>query len=171
MSIFILGWYLGNTKNKIPNTVLVLAASALAIGICLASRGHVIAAGDYESPYHNQTMGMEVWLAACIFMLLRQNVKAPCKLLAVWPVLPFSYAIYFFHVIVMELFFGLGWLPGSFPETVLFTAANIIICYLLIKTAASIRPLCYAAIGVKYADACKSCNWQYSIARLKKAPR
>ena len=112
-------------------------------------------------------MGLQVMLAACIFLLLKQNVHSPSAFLRAIPVLPLSYAIYFFHVIVMELFFGLGFLPASFAGTVLFTLANLTFCYLLLKTAASFRLSCYAATGISYAEACRSCNWQYSLARLR----
>lgn len=167
LSCFLLGWYLGNTEKRIPNTILLIASGLLSLIITLASRSYFSASGSYNVPFHEQTMGLQVMLASCIFLLFKQNILRPAALFSTFPILPLSYAIYFFHVIVMELFFGLGWLPSTFPGTLLFTAANLSFCYLLLKSAASFRISCYAATGISYADACRSCNWQHSISLLK----
>ena len=168
LSVFLLGWYLGNSKKKIPNAVLLAVSAALVIFITFAAQRHYALHGNYNVPYHVQGSGLQVCLAGCLFLLFRQNVRRPAKIFELVPLLPLSYAIYFFHVIVMELFFGLAWMPSSAGETLLFTAANIAFSYLMIKTAASIKLTCYPATGLSYAQACQSCNWQYTFARLKK---
>lgn len=40
-------------------------------------------------------------------------------------------------------------------------------CFVVTKTVATIRPLCYLATGKTYAEACRSCNWVYTFRRLR----
>jgi len=168
LSTFVLGWYLGRSEKTVPNRILLALVFMLFACITLGSRSFYDRNGVYEMAFHSQTMGFEVCLAACIFLLFKQNIRRRGRFFDRVSVVPLSFPIYFMHIISMELFIALGWMPESFMETLLFTAVNIVFCYLLIKTAASIKPICYLAVGMSFDDACRQCNWQYSLARLKK---
>ena len=135
--------------------------------IHLGARSFRLLTGETESAFTNPTTGLEVGLAACIFLLFRQNAARRWKLLEALPVVPLCYPIYYLHVITMELIFGLGWTPHSFLGTLGFTLLNFLLCYLLCKTAVSIRPICYLCSGMPFPEACRSCNWQYTIKRIR----
>ncbi len=165
LGCFLLGWYLGNLKKRIPNWLLGLAACGILLWITLGTRAFWLQTGYMETEFRHETLGFEVGLAACLFLLCKQGVRRPGRLFQRVPMVPLSYPIYYLHVIVMELLFGLGWTPGSFPASLGFVAVNLLLCYLLVKTAASIRPLCYPATGMSYRRACACCNWQYSFRR------
>lgn len=40
-------------------------------------------------------------------------------------------------------------------------------CFVVTKTVATVRPLCYLATGKTYAEACRSCNWVATFRRLR----
>ena len=40
-------------------------------------------------------------------------------------------------------------------------------CFVVTKTVATVRPLCYLATGKTYAEACRSCNWAATFRRLR----
>jgi len=167
LSVFILGWYLGRSERKIPNLLLALGGLLCLLIIALGTRTGYLRSGVYESPLHRVTLGFEPLLAACVFLLFKQNVKKPGRLFELLPIIPLCFPIYLMHVISMELFFGLGWQPKSFAATALFVLANLAFCYVVTKTAASIKPLCYMVTGMKFSEACRSCNWQYSLKRIR----
>lgn len=55
----------------------------------------------------------------------------------------------------------------SFGSTVGVTLLAFAACFVVTKTVATIRPLCYLATGKTYAEACRSCNWVYTFRRLR----
>lgn len=169
LATFILGYYLGSVKRKIPNGWLVGAGVAL---LCIITCGTAYLSashGTYDAQFQNQSSGFEVLLAACLFLFFKQNCNRETKLFRLFPVVPLTYAIYFMHNIL------LGIMLEQHPvttlwETVWVSAVNFMICFLVTKTAATVKPLCYLITGMSYKEACNSCNWVYTFKRvLKKA--
>ncbi len=167
VSTFILGWYLGRLTRRIPNWILAAAAVLLLAAITVGSRAFYLQTGDYAAPFHRLTLGFQVCLSACIFLLFKQNVRDEGKSFFFPSAIPLCFPIYFLHIIMMELIFGLGWTPVSFAGVLGFTLVNFILCYLLTKIAASIPVVCRLATGLSFKSACSSCSWQYSFRRLR----
>ena len=111
-----------------------------------------------------------VTLAGCIFLLCKQTLNRPSRVLRAVPVIPLSLGIYFVHNILLSVM-GHYWFDFvTFKDTVVMTALNFVLSYLIIKTLATVRPLCFAATGMSWRDACASCNWVYTFRRLRGKP-
>ena len=159
LSCFLLGWYLGNLKKKISNPLLITVA-VLTWGIIIfGSRSFYFRNGSYDPPYHSQSLGFEVLLAACVFLLAKQNWNRKTKLHRILPPAELTFTVYLMHIITMELMFGFGLTPDSFVTTLLFSLLNYLLCCLLARSIASVKPICYLATGMRFREACKTCNW------------
>ena len=44
----------------------------------------------------------------------------------------------------------------------------IAVSYLTVKTLATVRPLCFVCTGLRYDEACQSCNWIYTVRTLRR---
>lgn len=161
---FLMGYYLGAMQRRIPNGVLIAATAALWAAIAWGT--HVLSAqnGAYTANFQNQDAGFEVALAACVFLLFKQNAK-PTRLFRAVPIIPLSLPIYLMHNILLQ---ALGYSPASLLEAVGMTVLLLLASYLAAKTLASVKPICYLFTGMTYRDACNSCNWVYSYHNLQK---
>ena len=126
-----------------------------------------VASGEYDSAFQDQSAGFEVILAACLFLLARQNLNRPCRPLARSGLVPLLLPVYFLHAVLLQAFGSFGFSPGRFPTIVGGTVLIFLLSWLLAKTFASIRPLCYVFTGMPYGKACESCNWQWTLRRLR----
>lgn len=70
---FILGWFLGKSKHRIPQPALLCICAALFGIIFYGTIVSSEAAGAYCTDFQNQAAGLEVALAACIFLLFKQS--------------------------------------------------------------------------------------------------
>lgn len=163
---FFLGYLLGSTKRRIPNLVLFPAAAALWAVIALGTRVLTLQNGEYTSTFQAQNAGFEVALAACLFLIFKQNAR-PFPLFRAVPLIPLCLPVYLMHNILLSCFHHAGYYPGGFSDVLHMTLLNLVICYFTTKTAASIRPLCFPLTGLTYQDACRSCNWQYTLHRIR----
>lgn len=169
LATFILGFYLGSMKRKIPNGWLA-GAGVLLLGIITCGTAYLSAShGTYDAQFQNQSSGFEVLLAACVFLFFKQNCNREGKLFRWFSVVPLTYAIYFMHNILLGIM--LEQHPATtLWETVWMSVVNFVVCYLVIKTVATVKPLCYLVTGIPFKEACNSCNWVYTYKRiLKKA--
>ena len=165
LATFILGYYLGKSDRRIPNGALLLGAFALLAVITVGTSLASASAGGYDPRFQTQSAGLEVLLAACLFMFFKQTCNRPRKVLSRVPVVPLTYAIYFMHNILV------GIMQEQHPtvtlwETLWMTAVNFVICYFVTKTAATVPGLCYAVTGLSFKEACRSCNWVYTFKRI-----
>ncbi len=165
LSTFLFGFYLGKLKRKIPNWLLMTAAGILAAFIIAGTYFLSMDAGEYRASYQNQSHGLEVLLAACIFLLFRQNADKPNAVTHV--IAPLSLPMYLMHGTVCNVFTSLGLLANHFWRVLLLTAANYALCFLVTKTLASIKPLCYLTTGMNFEAANRSCNWIYTVRKCK----
>lgn len=164
---FLLGYYLGNWKRKIPNGLLAILAAALLASITLGTRWLSARSGGYATTFQDQSGGFEVALAACIFLLFQQNAK-PARFFKAVPVVPLFLPIYLMHGVLLAAVQSFGVFPHSFWAVIGMTAANFLLCFLAAKTAATIKPICFLVTGMPYASACESCNWVYTYRKVKK---
>ena len=83
-----------------------------------------------------------------------QIKKAKYIVVCIWPL---SFNIMFYNEVCIK----------NFMDTIIYTFLNLIICYLVVKTLATIKPLCYVSTGITYDKSCNSCNWIYTYKKLK----
>ena len=127
------------------------------------------AAGKYNAVFQSQSGGLTVLLAACIFLLFKENCNADTWLRrGLAPTAALSLGIYLSHNILLSVLAGIGYNGTRFLFTCAKAAAVFAAAALITKTLASIRPLCYVFTGMKYDEACRTCNWQYTANRLRK---
>lgn len=158
---FILGFYLGKFRKKIPNAILIFS-----IVFCLA----VIIFGtfrlsltEYNQTFQNQSAGWEIFLAAAIFLLFKQIANKKSKILSRASLIPLSLSIYMMHNILLYAMEREEIIAKSFGETLLNSIAIYAICFIVTKTLATIKPLCYLTTGLPYKKASKTCNWIYTF--------
>ena len=166
VALFLLGYYLGHLERKIPNLLLGGIALVTLLIIILGTWLRSAQSGQYDSAFQNQTAGFEVVLAACIFLLFKQNCNRPCKFFQAVPVIPLSLAIYLMHNLSLSMIEG-KMVITTFGDTLWVTAVNFLLCYFVMKTVATIKPLCYLATGMTYDAACSSCNWIYTFRKKR----
>ena len=165
VALFILGYYLGKTPKHISNTLLALIAGGTLVIIVLGTYLATLKNGVYYDAFLKQTSGFEVILSACIFLLFKQNCNKPLGFFKTVPFVPLSLSIYLMHGIFLAML--IPKMPiDSFVDTVWVTCLVFVACYLVMKTAATIKPICYLATGMTYENACNSCNWIYTYRKL-----
>ncbi|MBR3593229.1 MAG: acyltransferase [Clostridia bacterium] len=167
-SSFVLGWYLGNIKKKIPNGLLVSAAAVVLGVITIGTYIVTKIAGSFNQSFQTQSAGFEVLLAAIIFIFFKQNANKPSRVLKHIPIVPLSLSVYLMHNILLSIMFTYGFSVNTFLDTVFITALNLFICLIVMKTVATIKPLCFIATGMSYKTACETCNWVWTFRKFFK---
>ena len=165
--IFLLGYYLGTLEKRIPNALLAVVAVVTYAVIVIGTWRLTVRQGEYMQAFQSQAAGFEVLLASCLFLLAKQNLDRDCVWLRRVPAVPLLLPIYFMHGVLIKMFNAVGINPMHFPGTVGCTLLNLLICYFVMKTVATVKPLCYLATGMTYEKACESCNWVYTVRRLR----
>lgn len=168
LSVFVLGYYLGNMKKKPGALPLALITAAATLIITLGTNNFFAATGSYMSPYHEYGYGFEVILASALFLLFRSCLDRDTKSGFLKEVSALSYGIYFMHALVVELAYGLGFATSGCLDSILLTLAVAAVCYLLLKTASSLKPFSYIFTGLSFDKACSACNWQHTFAAKRK---
>ncbi len=163
---FVLGFYLGSMKRKLPNWLLVAAAGLLLAVITFGTYYLTQTTGNFNQTFQNQSAGFEVLLAACVFLLFKQNMDRASKFLERVPVVALSLSIYLMHCILLSVMLQ-HYTVSTFFDTVYITLLNLVICFFSMKTAATVKPVCFLATGMTYKAACGSCNWIYTYNWIK----
>lgn len=168
--LFVLGYYLGNFPKHIPNAVLIAIAVLTFAVINLGTWRLTLQNNWYTQDFQDQSAGFEVVLASCLFLLAKQNLNYPAKILQ--NISPLFFPVYFLHApLILILYYNFGIDPLRFPQIVGCTVLNFFLSLLIAKTLASIKPLCYAFTGIPFIKACQSCNWQYTLRQRNSAER
>lgn len=150
--------------------IQALGAVVLLAVISVGTWVRTVRTGEFNQSFQNQSAGFEIVLASCIFLLCKQTCNRPPR---AWvkavtgPVVALSMAVYLMHNIFLSMLFSVGVSVRSFGSTVGVTLLAFAACFVVTKTVATIRPLCYLATGKTYAEACRSCNWVYTFRRLR----
>ncbi|MBE6031799.1 MAG: acyltransferase [Clostridiales bacterium] len=166
----LIGWLLSLLPKKIPNLLLVLVAAADLALIIWGTQWLTGKFETYTATFQSQNHALEILLAMCIFLLCRQNLNRPFGRLNDFlkPLANLAFPIYLLHNIMISILYYYD-LPHERALDVGIAAILVIlICYAIIKTLATIRPLCYLFTGMTYKEACKSCNWIYTISNIRK---
>lgn len=166
---FLLGWLLGRLERKIPNWILIVTAVIDFIVIAGMTYSLTVENAVYTQTYQNQSKGFEILLAACIFLFFKQNLDRPFgrlnKLLS--PLVALTFPIYLMHGVAIFVANRFQIARGTAAQAAAFTVGLALVCYLTVKTLATVKPLCYAVTGLSYQSACRSCNWVYTARQLK----
>lgn len=169
LTAFLLGYFLGELKRNIPNAMLLAVGGVDFLMILIGTWRLTVSRGEYTAAFQSQANGFEIVLAACIFLFFRQNCNRKYRLQpALGPWIAMSMGIYLCHNIVNSVLFFFFPITNQFYGTCLKTLIVLVCSYLLIKTLASIRPLCYLFTGIPYAGARRSCSWRYTVQNLSK---
>lgn len=167
LATYVLGYYLGSMKKRIPNLILISGIVLLTGVITLGTYWKTLSTGAFDQTFQSQSRGFEVILAALIFVLFKQNFNRKSRLLDGVPLVPLSLAIYLMHNILLNMMFAVGLRVDGFLDALGATVLNFVICFVTMKTVATVKPLCYLATGMTYREACESCNWVYTFRKLK----
>lgn len=163
---YVLGWLLGRLKKKLPNAALIAAAAADLALIAFATARYSAAAGRYNAMFQSQSGGLTVLLAACIFLLFKQNCNGDGALRrALAPLAELSLGVYLCHNILLSILDHSGVMGTRFLFTCGKAAAVAVCAAVLMKTLASVKPLCYCCTGLRFDEACRTCNWQHTFRR------
>lgn len=162
---FVLGFYLGGGKDKLPNRVLVPVSAALLAAVSVGSWVLTEQNVEYTESFVNQNAGFEVALAACVFLLWKNSGKGLPRLLR--PAAALTFPIYLMHGVLLTLVVNLGFGPQGLLGVVRVSVLVFLACFLCMKTAASVKPFCFLITGMRYEDACRTCNWQYTFRTLR----
>lgn len=163
-------WYLYTLIALYALSPILYGAVVLLAVISVGTWVRTVRTGEFNQSFQNQSAGFEIVLASCIFLLCKQTCNRPPR---AWvkavtgPVVALSMAIYLMHNIFLSMLFSVGVSVHSFGSTVGVTLLAFAACFVVTKTVATIRPLCYLATGKTYAEACRSCNWVYTFRRLR----
>ena len=166
----LLGWLLGQTERKIPNKVLIAVAVADWALITFMTYRLTVQNGTYTATWQAQSRGFELILAACLFLLCKQNLNRPMGRIDRWitPVASLTFPIYLIHNLLISVLGRLGFPSLSAPQVLALTLTVLVLSYLIVKTAATVKPLCFLFTGLSYQEACATCNWVYTF-RSKKS--
>ena len=164
---FLLGYYLGKIRRRFSNIVLsalvVVDAGIIILGTYFAST----AGGGYTGKFQDQSAGFSVFLAVCLFLLFKQNIRKTERKVNITPVINLSFGIYIMHNLLNRILSYLGFEAVGLFSVIGKTLLILFICYLVLKTLSTIKPLCFFATGITYDKACRSCNWIYTYNCLK----
>lgn len=142
---FLMGWLLGTVERKIPNLWLILAALADWAIITAGTWYLTNSTGEYAARFQNQAGGFELVLAACLFLLARQNLNRSPKLLKFFA--PLTFGIYLMHNILNSMLSHWGLVPSGFTTTCLKTLAVLAGCTGFVALAGFIKPLRFLTTG------------------------
>lgn len=156
---FLLGYYLGRMEKRIPNFLLSLLGLGLWIAIILGTRVYSFRTGVLSSVFFQQHAGYEVALAACIFLLCKQNLNRKPATRLLLPSSQLMFGVYLIHCLILSILFTLGLNPTGLADALGLAVAVYFISYFAVKTLASLRGLSYLFTGISFPAACKSCNW------------
>ena len=172
LSAYVLGWLLGRLKRRLPNAALIAAAAADLALIAFATARYSAAAGRYNAMFQSQSGGLTVLLAACVFLLFKQNCNGDGALRrALAPLAELSLGVYLCHNILLSILDHSGVVGTRFLFTCGKAAAVAVCAAVLMKTLASVRPLCYCCTGLCFDEACRTCNWQHTFRRAVRRSR
>ena len=163
LATFILGYYIGSLKKKIPSYIPVIACMGMTVFVAyltsvLSNRNFA-----YIQNFQNQNGIFEVVIALCIFVLAKQTLDRQPGIFkkALSTLSALSFPIYLMHNVVLSFFEKTAVFRGGTLMTFLFTAIIFAVCALFLTAVSSIKGVCYLFCGVTIDSACDSCNLQY----------
>ena len=166
---FVIGYMLGSINKKISNWILIPSAVVVLGIITVGTYLRTVETGQYNQMYQHQAAGFEVLLAALLFLIFKQNFNKQSWFTKRIPLVPLSLPIYLMHNILLSMMFSVGFSNSNIFNVLFMTVENVLICFFVMKTVATIKPICFIATGMPYKEACNTCNWVYTYRWIKEA--
>ena len=165
----LLGWLFGSMERKISNKALIAVAVADWALITFMTFRLTIQNGKFTTTWQDQSRAFELILAVCLFLLFKQNLDRPLGKLNRWitPIASLTFPIYLIHNLLISVMYRLHFPDLSAPQVLALMLTVLVLAFLLTKTAATIKPICYLFTGLSYEEACKTCNWVYTFKKHK----
>ena len=165
----LLGWLFGCMERKISNKALIAVAVADWAVITFMTYRLSVQSGTYTATWQAQSRGFELILAVCLFLLFKQNLNRPLSRLNRWitPIASLTFPIYLVHNLLISVLVRLGFPALTAPQVLALTLSVLILAYLLTKTLATVKPVCFLFTGLSYREACRTCNWVYTFRKNK----
>lgn len=143
---FMMSGYLLMTSRKTADVSVLLRHRLPRLVVPLAvisvgTRVLTMRTGAFNQNFQNQRSGFEIALSMAVCLM---------------------------HNIFLSMLFSVGVSVRSFGSTELVTLLVFAACFVVTKTVATVRPLCYLATGKTCAEACRSCKWVYTFRRLRR---
>ncbi len=168
LATFVLGYYLGSLKKKIPNALLAALSIAVLAVIILGTYFISRSAGQYLQDFQRQSAGFEVLLAALIFLLFKQNTKREVASSTLSSLVALTLPIYLMHnfplYYINKIGLGAVTFGDTFKLSVILFAASTLISMVL----SSVPFLSFAATGIPFREASTSCNLVFMFKRIFK---
>ena len=160
-----LGWLFGSMERKISNKALIAAAVVDWAVITVMTWRLSVQNAAYTATWQSKSRGFELILAVCLFLLFKQNLDRPLGNLNRWitPIASLTFPIYLVHNLLISVMNRLHFPDLSAPQVLALTLSVLILAFLLTKTAATIKPICFLFTGLSYKEACNTCNWIYTF--------
>lgn len=133
LACFVLGWFLGKTKKRVPAPALWAAATVLWAVVTAGTILRSKAAGYYVTDFLSQTGFFETALAGCVFLLVKQagRLERPAAGKITREIAPCTFPIYLMHNLLLLLSgaFSPVSLSGVVLKTVAVYAAALVIAW------------------------------------------
>jgi len=168
LATFILGYYLGSLKRRLPNLLLgagcLLTLLVIIVGTALLSRSF----GQYMQDFQRQSAGFEVLLAAGIFLLFKQNSKRETSSPVLSSIVSLTLPIYLIHNFLLFYINKIGFGANTFAEAIRLSLIIFFASAFISKTLATIPGLSFLTAGTSFREATGSCNWVFTFRLLFK---
>lgn len=163
---FVLGYLLGNMK-KIKTRYLLIAFVVVLSLIVTATSLSSLSLRTACYDYFNQHYGPIILLAVLIFLIFKNIANKKTAFFEIFPIIPLLMGIYFSHIYLVYICNRYVYLPTGFLDTFLTSIIIFIASFVLSKIASSIIGLSYLFCGIRYKQACNTCNIQYTFKKIR----
>ena len=146
---FVLGWFLGRTRRRVPQllpcALLLLLWGGITAGTVVLTKR----TGEYQAAFQSQTAGFEVALAACVFLLVKQSriSRFPKIARAAQTLAPLTFPVYLCHALLLRLLFAF-WTPLSAAAVIAASLAIFAVSMLGAWMLSKIPVLSYLSCGI-----------------------
>ena len=146
---FVLGWFLGRMKRRVPQPLLCVLALLLWGGITAGTVVLTKRTGEYQAAFQSQNAGFEVALAACVFLLAKQSrlLRFPKLQRAAQSLAPLTFPVYLCHALLLRLLFAF-WTPLSAAAVIAASLAIFAVSMLGAWMLSRIPVLSYLSCGI-----------------------
>jgi len=142
---FLMGWLLGTTSKRIPNLWLIIIALVDWAVITIGTWYLTTSSGAYNARFQSQAGGYELLLAACIFLLAKQNLSRSPRIIKFMA--PLTFGIYLMHNVLNSVLISLGMVSFGFTSTCIKTLVILVACTVFLALASLVKPLRFLVTG------------------------
>lgn len=161
LGFFFAGYYLHQTHKEIPLKILLANIILFALIIILGTSVFSIRASRYISTFQSVGSIFITVLAISVFLLFKQIIRKEKSHPCITILATNSFSIYLMHNIFISLFSNYIWTYSSSFGAFATVIITLFVCNAISILLSSMQPISYCFTGIKYHDACKSCNIKY----------